>query len=316
MFTHSRGLITLLLFLAPSVLAQFNLRDTFIGDGFFSGFRWETFDDPSHGRVNYVDQQTAIAEGLSYVDGSTFFMRADDTTVLDASTPRGRNSVRITSLNSYTDAVIVLDVQHMPEGCATWPAFWTMTTNMGAWPAGGEIDIVEGVNLQTQNLAALHTSAGCTMPATRSPGSLDCDAFAGIMQGCTTNFAKPNSFGSALNSVGGGWFALKRTDAAGAAVYFWPRNDPSVPAEVASGAATVNPDGWGEPEALFPTDTCNWPQFFDAHNIIFDLTFCGDWAGTPFLCGGASTCNDYVDANPTSFQNAFWQINALRVYTP
>jgi hypothetical protein len=56
---------------------------------------------------------------------------------------RGRDSVRITSLKSYEDSVIVLDLEHMPEGCSTWPAFWTLS-KAGPWPNGGEIDIIEG----------------------------------------------------------------------------------------------------------------------------------------------------------------------------
>lgn len=48
------------------VTAQFGLKDTFIGQDFFGGFNWETFDDPTHGRVNYVDQGTAQQTNLSY----------------------------------------------------------------------------------------------------------------------------------------------------------------------------------------------------------------------------------------------------------
>ena len=109
----------------------------------------------------------------------------------------------------------------------------------------------------------------------RKPTSLDCDATSGSNQGCGNSFTKPNSYGSALNDVGGGWFVLRRTNKDGAAVYFWPRNDPTVPDEIKSGAKTVNPgDSWGEPEALFPTDTCDWGSHFDGHQLVFDLTFC------------------------------------------
>jgi len=99
---------------------------------------------------------------------------------------RGRDSVRITSANSYGEVVIVLDIAHMPEGCATWPAFWTLSRN-GPWPNGGEIDIIEGeppslhfphplltppkgVNLNTANLASLHTTPGCDMNVDRTQG--------------------------------------------------------------------------------------------------------------------------------------------------
>ncbi|KAL5507244.1 hypothetical protein ACEPAH_6700 [Sanghuangporus vaninii] len=317
MFGFSAIYLAVLSFLLPSVLGQFNLKDNFVGNDFFSGFKWETFDDPTHGRVNYVDQDTAKANNLSYATDTTFVMRPDSTKKLDSSTPRGRDSIRITSHNTYTDSVVVLDVAHMPYGCATWPAFWTVTA--GKWPYGGEIDILEGVNDGPSNLASLHTSKGCTMPQNRkqtgTPTSVDCDATSGSNQGCGNSFTKPNSYGSSLNGVGGGWFVMRRTNKDGAAVYFWARNDPSVPDEIKSGAKTVNPDdSWGEPEALFPTDTCNWGQHFDAHTLVFDLTFCGDWAGSSFSCGGK--CEDYVDQNPDKFKDAYWEVNAVRVYTP
>ena len=71
-------------------------------------------------------------------------MRADATKTVGPN-DRGRDSVRIVSQSAYAEAVIVLDVQHMPEGCATWPAFWTLS-QQGPWPNGGEIDIVEGAS--------------------------------------------------------------------------------------------------------------------------------------------------------------------------
>jgi beta-glucanase (GH16 family) len=70
-------------------------------------------------------------------------MRADHTNVLSSSGP-GRNSVRIKSNSAWGHGVYVWDIRHMPQGCGTWPAAWT--TVESGWPAGGEIDIVEGVN--------------------------------------------------------------------------------------------------------------------------------------------------------------------------
>lgn len=45
---------------------QFVLKDRYVGHDFFEGWNWETFDDPTHGRVNYVTQDTAVASNLSY----------------------------------------------------------------------------------------------------------------------------------------------------------------------------------------------------------------------------------------------------------
>jgi hypothetical protein len=110
-------------------------------------------------------------------------MRADDWSIVDPSA-RGRDSVRISSQCAYDEAIFVLDLAHMPAGCATWPAFWTLSQK-GPWPNGGEVDIIEGmplislpfllsysprllsctgVNLQKVNQATLHTTPGCQMP--------------------------------------------------------------------------------------------------------------------------------------------------------
>ena len=65
-------------------------------------------------------------------------MRADHTNRV-APNARGRDSIRIHSNKAYADSVTILDVEHMPEGCATWPAFWSLS-QAGPWPAGGEIE--------------------------------------------------------------------------------------------------------------------------------------------------------------------------------
>jgi hypothetical protein len=110
-------------------------------------------------------------------------MRANDTQIVPPDA-RGRDSVRIQSQNAYNDSLIILDLYHMPEGCSTWPAFWTLS-QVGPWPIGGEIDIIEGkyqwpvardrvfiivlgVNLNPQNLASLHTTPGCNMTVVRN----------------------------------------------------------------------------------------------------------------------------------------------------
>lgn len=69
-------------------------------------------------------------------------MRSDNLKVVPPGA-RGRDSVRIISKASYSESVMVLDIAHMPEGCGTWPAFWTLSAE-GPWPEGGEIDIIEG----------------------------------------------------------------------------------------------------------------------------------------------------------------------------
>lgn len=80
---------------------------------------------------NYVDRATAQSDDLV---STTFKMGADDTTVLSGSGP-ARNSVRIKSVDAYTTHIAIFDVNHMPQGCGTWPSIWE--TDETTWPNGG-----------------------------------------------------------------------------------------------------------------------------------------------------------------------------------
>ncbi|KAJ3572973.1 hypothetical protein NP233_g2732 [Leucocoprinus birnbaumii] len=292
--------------LASVNAATYSLSDTVVPSSFLSFFEFEAIADPTHGRVNYVDQSTAESQGLVQQASSTsFIIRADHTTVLNPSGP-GRNSVRIKSQKTYTTHVAV-----------TWPAIWE--TNEAQWPNGGEIDIVEGVNDQTPNAATLHTGAGCTMPSARTQTgtstSLDCNAADNGNTGCGVQFTGvSNSYGPPFNANGGGWYAVERSSA-GINIFFWPRNSGSVPSEVKNGASTVNPDNWGTPAANFPNTNCDINSHFDEHNILINLTFCGDWAGAVYGNSGCpSTCVDYVNNNPSAFSDAYFDFASIRVY--
>eukprot|EP00456_Euglypha_rotunda_P017023 TRINITY_DN1574_c0_g1_i13.p1 TRINITY_DN1574_c0_g1~~TRINITY_DN1574_c0_g1_i13.p1 ORF type:complete len:223 (-),score=35.69 TRINITY_DN1574_c0_g1_i13:17-685(-) len=134
------------------------LTDEFKGSTFFNNFNFATYNDPTHGYVNYVDQPTAQSEGLIKAsDGSPVYIGCDHTNVASG---RGRNSVRLESKKTWSNGLVIIDLTHMPTGCGTWPAFWMVGPN---WPNGGEIDIIEGVDKQTQVLTTLHTSDGCDM---------------------------------------------------------------------------------------------------------------------------------------------------------
>ncbi|EJD01318.1 uncharacterized protein FOMMEDRAFT_169462 [Fomitiporia mediterranea MF3/22] len=286
--------------------SAFMLKHNIVGNDFFKEFEWDASDDPTHGRVNYVDKATAIKRKLASATANSFIMKVDDTNIVPKNT-RGRDSNRIRSYESYTDSVHVLDVKHVPWGCGTWPAFWTVAEK--DWPHGGEIDIIEGVNKEPVNQATLHTSPGCQMPQNRpqtgNTVSTDCNAFDNGNQGCATSFQKSSSYGPGLNNNGGGYFIMKRTQEDGVSVWHFGRNDPNTPPEVKAGEY-INPGShWGTPDARFPsTDKCNFASHFTAHKTIFDTTLCGDWAGNVFssTCGKGS-CEDFVDKNPKAFEH-------------
>ncbi|KAF8597916.1 hypothetical protein BDV93DRAFT_499233 [Ceratobasidium sp. AG-I] len=297
------------------------LQEEIIGDGFYDAFNFQKFDDPTHGRVNYVDKDFAMKNNLTHASDTSFTMRADSKkTIKPKDGVRGRDSIRIASKQHYGDLVVVLDLTHMPTGCGTWPAFWTVTTT-GQWPSGGEIDIIEGINNRTYNLASLHTTPGCDMkgmyPRVMS-GKVNsdlCDAKVNNNQGCGVEFRKPASFGANFNSARGGWYAMSRSKEEGVNVWFWGRDDPSVPEQVRFGHKHVRTETWGIPEAMFTAENCDMDEHFGLHEIVFDLTFCGDWAGSNYASSGCpGRCEDFVDSNPKAFVNAYWEINSLRTY--
>ncbi|TFK71165.1 hypothetical protein BDN72DRAFT_937192 [Pluteus cervinus] len=311
--------LSLLFCYTPAVLGGLYQRvDNYVGNAFYDAFEFQAIEDPTHGRVNYVDQATAQAQNLTYASYDSFVLRADSKTVLDPNGP-GRNSVRIRSKKVYTTHVAVFDVRHMPQGCGTWPAIWE--TNEAVWPNGGEIDIVEGVNDQSPNAVTLHTGANCTMPPSRNMTGTatydDCDVAANYNAGCGVKLPSAQSYGPSFNANGGGWYAVERNNGFIQA-WFWPRNDPYVPFDVRIGAPAVNTYLWGKPSAFFPNNAgCNLKSHFNENNIIINLTFCGDWAGNSDVyaaSGCPSTCVDFVNNNPAAFGGAYFDLASVRVY--
>lgn len=82
--------------------------------------------DPTHGLVNYLSARDASKQKLAYVaKNGNVIMAVDAKTNLASG--KKRNSVRITSKAPFVKGqLLLLDAVHMPTGCATWPAFWTV----------------------------------------------------------------------------------------------------------------------------------------------------------------------------------------------
>jgi len=296
--------------------ATYAQTDSHQGSGFLESFGVQSIPDPTNGRVNFVDGPTAMSENLTFSSGDTFILRADATTILDPNGP-GRNSVRLISNKQYTTSVMVFNMRHMPQGCGTWPAVWTVGED---WPNQGEIDIVEGINDQGPDRVTLHTAQGCTMPSSRDIDmtgnalSDDCNTLINNNEGCSVEMTDTRSFDGIFNDKGGGFFAVERTDTF-IKVWFWSRAATGIPSDVLNGATSVDTDNWGFPRAYFPSDDCDIPSFFGPHNIVIDLTFCGDWAGTDYAASGCpSTCIDFVNNNPSEFVDAYFDFEWLKIY--
>lgn len=288
----------------------------FQGDSWFDGWSFWHDKDPTNGRVQYVDQDTARSANLSYTDGDRFVIKLDPNGTLDPNGP-GRQSVRIQMNDAVTKHTSVLDMNHLPQGMGTWPAYWTCGAD---WPNQGELDIVEGVNDGTNNLSSLHTSSGCSMPDAGgdrqmkgTPSYNDCDANGPKgNQGCGVVGDSSNSFGPNFNTAGGGWYAVERTDNF-IKIWFWGRNDDSVPDEVKSNTGSVSPSTWPEPTAVFVKDQCDIGAHFGPHNYIINITTCGDWAGNAYP-GGMDACNAFINSPGDGLQGAYFDIQRMTVY--
>ncbi|KAF2622773.1 glycoside hydrolase family 16 protein [Macroventuria anomochaeta] len=294
-------------------IAGYALEDDYMTD-FYGAFDFFTAEDPTSGFVKYVDEATARQTNLINASTTVPVEWGVDST---NETPEGRPSLRLVSKKKYNAGLVVMDVAHMPTGCGTWPAFWMVGPD---WPTGGEIDILEGVNEQTNNGMTLHTGPNCKIGPDTSTfaGELitpNCDVNAQNQSknvGCSIEHPSTDSYGVGLNAIGGGVYATQWT-AEAISVYYFPRG--SIPDDVLSDAP--NPDGWGLPAAKF-TGGCDIESMFNEQQIIFNTAFCGDWAGAVWESGScakkAATCEEYVQNNPEAFKDAYWTINALKVY--
>lgn len=300
------------LHLLAAAPASYKLVDTYDYTNFFSKFSFFTQPDPTHGFVSYQSQSSASSRGLISTPNRQVRLGVDSKTV-NPPAP-GRASVRLTSNKAYTHGLFIADIAHMPSAtCGVWPAFWTFGPN---WPGSGEIDIIEGVNTQTSNIVTLHTTATCVVNNGGSASgtftkNTNCNADNGY-SGCGAGTSNGASYGNGFNANGGGVYAMQ-WESSGIYVWFFPRN--AIPGDITSGKPDTTK--WGAPQVAFNSAGCNFDQHFKNHNIVFDTTFCGDWAGAVWgqTCGNlGSSCQSYVAGNPGAFANAYWLINSVKVY--
>ncbi|KAL1847143.1 hypothetical protein Plec18167_001985 [Paecilomyces lecythidis] len=297
--------------------AEYSLAESFDGSNFFDNFEFSAGEDPTHGFVTYLAQEAAQQQGLVNITSSgSVYMGVDSHTVLDPTSGPGRNSVRVQSKKTYTNGLFVADIQHMPESaCGIWPAFWSVGTN---WPSGGEIDIIEGVNMATKNEMVLHTQGDCKITNTGMTGALTADqcSLTEGTSGCTIEGTE-DSFGTGFNDIQGGVYAMEWTDEY-IKIWFFPRN--AIPQSIQNGKPDTS--AFGTPMGNFQ-GSCNMTEEFLAQRFIFDTTFCGDWAGNVFdsakciMSNPASaleSCVSYVALNPTAYSEAYWEINSIKIY--
>lgn len=295
------------------------------GGQFFEGFDFFTGQDPTHGFVEYVDRTTAWTEKLIQITNKgQVIMKADDSSV---ATDRGRKSVRISSKKIYNSGLFILDAEHAPTGCAVWPAFWTHGPD---WPNKGEIDVIEYVNNADANHGTLHTKQGCKMDQVSldsfkgywshgSNGKPSSDCYINAPgqytnQGCGIGTGK-GSAGAPFNIQKGGVYAFNWNPSTGIKMWYFPRS--LIPSDITSGNPNIK--NWGKPFGNFEFGPNCPSSYFADNKVIFNITFCGDWAGNVMstMCPEIKTsCYNHVKYNFKYFSEAYWTINYLRVYSP
>jgi hypothetical protein len=246
-----------------SIQAAYSLMDTYDSSNWLSKFDVQAIADPTHGFVNYVNQQQAQNQGLIRMQNNQVYMGVDTTKVLNPNGV-GRDSVRIQSKKAYNHALVIADFAHIPgSNCGAWPAFWMVGPN---WPNQGELDILEGVNLNNYNQVTLHSSGGC-VPSVgaggesgRRIGNADCGANGGFT-GCGVESSSPVSYGTPFNANGGGVYAALWT---GSAIKVWFFAARDVPVNIRNN--NPDPSSWGQPAANF--GGCNFDAKFSNMNIV------------------------------------------------
>ncbi|CAK0892080.1 unnamed protein product [Prorocentrum cordatum] len=307
--------------------------DSYVGADFIS--RWTFWDDPdpTHGFVDYVDHATAGDAGLVQVAETHVYLGADMQTVVKGKT--GRRSVRIQSKAVYNEGLFVLAVDHIPTGCGTWPAFWMYgEDDAHTWPRWGEYDIIEAVHTDTRAKTTLHTRQNCDQSSVHEGLDFTSSWALGsgpdpanncyigaegwgqwFNQGCSQE-GPQDTVGAGFNAGGGGTFTAEWNPVSRhIRTWFWPSG--TEPPDLQDGEP--DPDTWGKPYSFFSLDPVSCSKdHFENMRLVFDLTFCGDWAGATFA--GACpqhnmTCDEFVAKHPEAMSEAYWSIRELSVYT-
>lgn len=168
--------------------------------------------------------------------------------------------------------------------------------------ATGEIDIIEYSNTVSNNIMALHTAPGCTIAGADQTGTLvtnDCSVCRVALEariwtnnaqagdgytGCGVTVTQPNNIGLEFNTASGGVYAMEWTSNS-TRLWFFTRDQ--VPSSISEADDIIGPDPttFGTPEANFQ-GSCDIDSHFVNHQLVFDITFCGSWAGNTWAGSG------------------------------
>ncbi|KAI5361280.1 Putative glycoside hydrolase family 16, concanavalin A-like lectin/glucanase domain superfamily [Septoria linicola] len=327
--------------------SAYTLIAEYSGATFFDHFTAFTGQDPTNGHVQYQTLQAAADQQLigfihnSSSNSDTAYIGVDSKNAA----PNGRNSVRLTSKDSFSaGSMAVIDVRHAPSQYGVWPAIW-MLGSEGTWPESGESDILEYVHRDDYNAMTLHTSPDCVVDnvttTTQQGRLIDGNCNAGkAFTGCSVKAYNQNTVsitspgtnantkalpstktfataGSAFNTRGGTVY-IHDWQPTGITIWSFPRSN--LPADLLSGSP--QPSTWTQtPLAKFTGSGCKFDQAFKKMQLIINITFCGEWAGKVWESSGAmeetgyETCEEWVSSGPEKFEESFFEIGSVKFYS-
>ncbi|KXN87443.1 putative glycosidase C21B10.07, partial [Leucoagaricus sp. SymC.cos] len=293
--------------------SQYHVQVHYEGESFFNDWYFFDGNDPTHGLINYQSRDQAVAKKLAYVDDATGMTVL---TVDSKSTvPVGgkRDSVRVSTKQTWDRGLFIADFAFMPHGCSVWPAYWSVGPH---WPMAGEIDILEGVHNQPKNQYTLHTGIPCDLPSDGkgidATGGLiwhDCQTYPTDNRGCGFSDPSDVSYGAGFNNAGGGVLAHE-WNSDHVRVWFFPRS--KIPDDIS--AKKPNPSSWGQPVAAWDSQYCNIDKALYQHSLVLDIALCGDWAGPAYAQSGCPGTCEQAAADPSNLVDAKWGINYITVF--
>jgi len=293
---------------AQSLLPSFtyNLVVSYVGFDFLGNFSWETADDPTHGRVNYVNKATALQDNLTF--GMSLLSR----------TIYLLNFLQFRTTSSSCALTTRRKLQNLPAGETAYaynrwmPTMTPCSSSMYlTCPRvvqrglhGGQ-RVRKGPGLTVEKLISSKASISVhgILPRStphrialcqrfdyregsifynrytyhslklvrRSTESTSCDTSVNYNQGCGVSFPEQDSYGEKFNAVGGGFYIMEKSSTKGISVWFITRDS----FLLLGGEPSLDLVLLSIPDAYFPTSqNCDYSKHFNAHNIIFDLTLC------------------------------------------
>ena len=137
----------------PGSAAAYRLDEAWVGGSDRSFFDpdswnfWHDTADPTGGPTQYVDHDTATANGLIEEGDGWAVIRAGRPVRPDSSDlvpssfqgvegPQMRQSVRMTSKRSWRRFLLSVRYTHLPYGCGLWPAVWFWCADVEPGPDG------------------------------------------------------------------------------------------------------------------------------------------------------------------------------------